>query len=203
MVNLPSACTPEGVRALLLYLATEADKEAGIAISTWKVRVTTVARVLNPDLAVKEGRLNVTFTYHHNSGCIHIQCPVVIEDKMLVAMRDLDEKYGQCLAGKASADGLPERLPREPPAATSASAEKEATEIPTDPTYHQGVNMVAQTVVTYLQDFPEQKDRLLDVLKKDFGLEMTQEPPHGSAKDLGGWAAVDGCSRISMEAPRQ
>ena len=189
MVNLPSACTPEGVRALLLYLATEADKEAGIAISTWKVRVTTVARVLNPDLAVKEGRLNVTLTYHHNSGCIHIQCPVVIEDKMLVAMRDLDEKYGQFLAGKASADGLPERLPREPPAATSASAEKEATEIPTDP--------------TYLQDFPEQKDRLLDVLKKDFGLEMTQEPPHGSAKDLGGWAAVDGCSRISMEAPRQ
>ena len=200
MVNLPSACLPEGVRALLSYLATEAGKTDSIAISTWKVRVKTVALVLNPDLAVKEGRLNVTLTYHDNTGRIHSQCPAVIEDQMLVALRDLDEKYGQFLAGKASADGLPERLPRDPRAAASASAGKGSAKLPTDPTYYQGVNMVAQTVVTYLQDFPEQKNRLLDLLTKDFGLSMTQEP---NAKDLGGWAAVDGDSRVPMDAPRQ
>ena len=77
---------------------------------------------------------------------------------------------------------------------------KGSGKLPTDPTYHQGVNMVAQTVVTYLQDFPEQKNRLLGVLTKDVGLEMTKEP---NAKDLGGWAAVDGDSRIPMDAPRQ
>ena len=143
---------------------------------------------------VARGR-KATLSYHNHTNYIHVMCPAVVEDAMVIQLAELEMKCTKKVRTPKVKMEIPEGCDLTagalcfPPWETEGKGtakssvlkteeEKfvkiERVEIPTDSIeYKESIGSVAMAVTTEMSNFPEQRDAILAVLQGSFGLAMT------------------------------
>jgi hypothetical protein len=179
-------------RSLLESLAGAAGTPGSSQASSTRLKIKISAKALFAEMPAKQGNSHITMTYTNNTGAIAIQCSAALEDQVLENMIELEALYSLSIRSKTRIDlenpqwqtpgGMALRFP---PHAEAQGGPPEKEKFPSDVKYHEALQAVALLAATNLQAFPIQRERLLEWMTQELGLQEADE--HDLTK---AWAEV-------------
>ena len=197
MCSFETTLTEDGARSLLESVVEPVPRTREFRMilhNRGMTRVALPAQHLCCDLRGREAQLRLTLTYTVRTGRIQVQTGAVIHDKCKDAMTELDKIYsiflesGRLVKYARELKDVVQNL-RSPAIWDSTSITMKADvkkelavtpkeELPDDDNYYTAISHCAAYIQQGLYDYPDQRDCLLDVLVRQFGLEMYESFTH-------------------------